>query len=862
MSLPVAKRLADYAPPQFWISSVELTFELNAQKTVVTSRMQIERNGEHEYPLVLDGEGIGLDWLKVDGVAHDQYFAAASSLTINNVPNSFELSLQNHFDPSANTSLEGLYVSGEAFCTQCEAEGFRKITYFLDRPDVMATFSVRMEADKAKYPYLLSNGNKVASGDLANGRHFAQWQDPYNKPAYLFALVAGDFDVVSDNYVTQSGRHVDLQLFVDKGNAYRGQHALDSLKKSMKWDEQVFGLEYDLDIYMIVAVDFFNMGAMENKGLNVFNSKFVLADPASATDDDYFNIESIIAHEYFHNWTGNRVTCRDWFQLSLKEGLTVFRDQQFSSDMSSAVVNRIGMIKVIRGHQFAEDASPMAHPIRPEEVIEMNNFYTVTVYDKGAEVIRMMHTLLGQAGFRKGMDLYFERHDGQAVTCDDFVAAMQDANDFDMSLFKRWYSQSGTPELIVKQSHDLQSGAFTLSLEQNHKPTADQQNKQNLHIPVRYEIFHIDTSGNKQVVQAGVKELKTDTASIQLTGVDKPVTSVVLGDFSAPVKLHFERSDSALIETICHADDGFARWDASQTLYSDLIWHLADKTKKVDEVTAILNTIVSSITDQDLEDHALTAELITLPSFDSLAEQRDSLDVDKLHSAKSQVGKELAKSIESFAQGRYQEIKLGDYRFATEDVAKRKLKNRLLAHLVLTGKHDDLAVSAFANANNMTDKLGALKSLQQRPNSVFDDLMMRFESEWHNDVLVVDKWFGLHAGAEREDILSMLDLLTAHASYSFENPNRVRAVVGSFAFTNVQGFHAIDGTGYQYVMDIITKLNEINPQVASRLITPFLQWKKFDTTRKDIMKGQLVRLADNPKLSADLFEKVTKSLSS
>jgi aminopeptidase N len=536
IATPNIKKRSDYQAPHFSIDTVDLQFELQQEYTLVSCTTSLTRVAQSEQSLVLDGIDLTLLTVEVDGVVHSNYDCDDMHLTIHQLPPKCELRIKTKINPAKNTSLEGLYQASGAYCTQCEAEGFRKITYFMDRPDVLAEYRVKITADKNQYPYLLSNGNKVAEGVLDDGRHFVEWHDPFKKPCYLFALVAGDFDLLEDDFVTQSGKPVKLELFVDKGKLNRGQHALTSLKKAMAWDEQVFGLEYDLDIYMIVAVDFFNMGAMENKGLNVFNSKFVLADSKSATDEDYFNIEAVIGHEYFHNWTGNRVTCRDWFQLSLKEGLTVFRDQQFSADMSSAVVNRIKNVKIMREHQFAEDASAMAHPIRPDAVMEMNNFYTVTVYDKGSEVIRMQHTLLGEQGFRKGMDLYFERFDGQAVTCDDFVQAMEDANQYDLSVFRNWYSQSGTPRVVVEDLYNVDEQSYELSFKQINQPTADQLEKTNLHIPIRYQL--LNQYGQPITLANGkltdIVDLKATEHRLSFRGIKQKPVPVLLGDFSAP----------------------------------------------------------------------------------------------------------------------------------------------------------------------------------------------------------------------------------------------------------------------------------------------------------------------------------------
>lgn len=856
ISKPEAKRLADYIVPDFLIDTVDLHFTLRSENTSVINTMTVRRNGEHDRALELDGEGLTLLSVKID---QEQVEAQSTvdGLVIATDKDQFTLEIETECNPSANTSLEGLYLSAGTYCTQCEAEGFRKITYFLDRPDVMSIYDVTIVAEKSAYPYLLSNGNCIDSGDLENGYHWVKWQDPYRKPCYLFALVAGDFDLVEDSYITKSGRNVALQLFVDKGNAYRGQHALDSLKKSMAWDERVFNLEYDLDIYMIVAVDFFNMGAMENKGLNVFNSKYVLADPKSATDEDYFNIESIIAHEYFHNWTGNRVTCRDWFQLSLKEGLTVFRDQQFSSDMSSPISNRINQIKVIREHQFAEDAGPMSHPIRPEEVIEMNNFYTVTVYDKGAEVIRMMHTMLGQPGFAKGMALYFERHDGQAVTCDDFVNAMQDANGVDLSLFKRWYSQAGTPELVITEQYDPKSQRYQVNIKQCHRATANQTIKQDLHIPLSYEI--LDVSSKSEVLKEGVLDFTENEKDIVIEGCKEKPLPVFLRNFSAPVKLVFEQQEDELLQVMLNSTDGVARWDASQRLYSKLIWQQVDNSDE--DVSGFIQDIATELTIDKDADYSLLSELLTLPTFETLVEQRTSIDIDSLLLARKNVEGLLSKALQPQMTHLYHAIKPRDYRYETVEAQKRRIRNLCLWHMANASDGRAIELETHYNsADNMTDRLAVLKALRDTNIPLFDTYMANFENEWRDDVLVLDKWFALHAGANREDILSILPLLTSHRKFSFDNPNRVRSVVGTFAFYNVENFHKKDGSGYRYVADNIIQLNNINPQVAARIITPLLNWSRFDQSRQEQLRLQLARIAETENLSKDLYEKVSKSL--
>ena len=870
--LPAVKKRADYQAPDFFIHHVDLEFTLIETNTKVICVSQVSRNGQHNRPLVLNGEGITLSSVFINGTAVSNYQQTDTTLTIdvddveNIKSDEFELRIENTLNPKDNSSLEGLYLSAGAYCTQCEAEGFRKITYFLDRPDVLATYDVTVIAERIGFPFLLSNGNKVDSGDLADGKHFVKWSDPFNKPCYLFALVAGDFDLLEDKFVTQSDKTIALELFVDKGMLGRGQHALDSLKKAMRWDETEFGLEYDLDIYMIVAVDFFNMGAMENKGLNVFNSKFVLANAQTATDEDYFNIEAVIAHEYFHNWTGNRVTCRDWFQLSLKEGLTVFRDQQFSADMSSPIVNRIKNVKIIREHQFAEDASAMSHPIRPDEVIEMNNFYTVTVYDKGAEVIRMLFTLLGKTGFLAGIRLYFKRFDGQAVTCDDFVQALQDANDKDLSQFRRWYSQSGTPQVLVTDSYDASAKSYQITFEQKHIATFDQSEKQNLVIPIQFSLLN-DTLEPLELGYTGQEqttlELNDTQQSLTFQNVDtKPIPSLLHG-FSAPVKLNYAYNQQQLGNVMLGSPDDFARWDAGQKLFSDCIHGLAGKTQSqqtvlINQTIAIFEPIIQA-TGMSL---ALKSEILTLPSFETLFQQVDSVDIDILNQSRKQVFKAIARTFQAHWLRLYSAFDKQAYAYESQQVEQRKMRNLALKYLTVSGKPDveQLLTQQFDNADNMTDTLGVLAAAQLGDLDLFEKLMLRFEQKWHADPLVLDKWFALHANTDRPDILARISMLMGHSQFTINNPNRVRALIGSFSFFNVTGFHNIDGTGYKFVADYLIKLNEVNPQVAARIITPLIQWQKVDKTRQQLMQHQLMRIGDTKGLSPDLFEKITKSL--
>jgi aminopeptidase N len=861
MSQTNIKRREDYLAPSFFIDEIELTIELDPKETLVKSTLKVRRNldaANTASDLMLDGEGLKLKSVFIDGLEISDYLVTDTHLTLPNasLSDSFELKIENVVSPESNTSLEGLYLTDGAYCTQCEAEGFRKITYFLDRPDVLSIYTCNIITDSQDLKCLLSNGNKTQDKILNNGKRIVTWHDPHKKPCYLFALVAGDFDCLADQYTTQSGRDVKLELFVEKGRLAQGRHALDSLKKSMQWDEQTYDLEYDLDIYMVVAVDFFNMGAMENKGLNVFNSKYVLAAPDTATDQDYFNIEAIIAHEYFHNWTGNRVTCRDWFQLSLKEGLTVFRDQSFSADMFNPLSTRIDQVKVMKEHQFAEDAGPMSHPIRPDEVIEMNNFYTVTVYDKGAEVIRMMHTILGKDGFRKGMDLYFKRHDGQAVTCDDFVAAMEDANRKDLGKFKRWYSQSGTPEVKVTKSTGSNNG---LLFEQINKPTADQALKQTMYIPIAIECL---TNDGKQIaLESNIFVLDKDKDELEIDTNSKSFIPVLLSDFSAPIKIEFPYTDRELLTIANFSTSDYSKWDAIQQFYAKQI--VARYHNPSFEIDDGVHDSLKQIIEANQDNSGILAELINLPSTETLLLEVDDVDPLRMSDARNHILRFLSNSLETELVKLYQLITPVKYEYSKEQVNNRKLKNNVLS--LLANSQYKSAVSTLIEeqyfcADNMTDKLGAIKAAQQFELSLFDKLLSDFEQKYQHDAVVMDKWFTLQANTYRGNMLSHLDIICAHSQYSITNPNKVRSVMGSFAFYNTEGFHAVDGSGYKYVADFLIKLDTINPQVASRIVTCLISWKKYDQVRQVQMKEQLSRLLTNKDISKDLFEKVSKSL--
>ncbi|MCE5163315.1 aminopeptidase N [Plesiomonas sp. PI-19] len=863
---PQAKYRKDYRAPDYTITDVALDFDLSADDTVVTAVSHLVRQSEHAQPLVLNGEGLTLVSVAVNGQPVTDYQQDSHSLTINGLPAECELTIITRFSPAKNTALSGLYQSSEALCTQCEAEGFRRITYFLDRPDVLARYQTKITADKARYPYLLSNGNRVASGELADGRHWMQWSDPFPKPSYLFALVAGDFDVLRDTFTTRSGRDVALELYVDRGNLDRADWAMESLKQSMRWDENRFGLEYDLDIYMIVAVDFFNMGAMENKGLNVFNSKFVLAKAETATDTDYLDIERVIGHEYFHNWTGNRVTCRDWFQLSLKEGLTVFRDQEFSSDLGSRAVNRINNVRVMRGAQFAEDASPMAHPIRPDKVIEMNNFYTVTVYEKGSEVIRMMHTLLGEEAFQAGMRLYFERHDGSAATCEDFVKAMEDASGIDLTQFRRWYSQAGTPQLQVRDEYDAKQQVYRLHVRQSTPPTPEQTEKQALHIPLDIELYAEDGAviplqSGGQAVNSVLNVTEPEQTFVFEQVPQAPVISL-LREFSAPVKLDYPYTDKQLTFLMAHARNDFARWDAAQMLIGKYVrlnvanWQDGNALELPIEVVDAFRAV---LLDEQL-DPALAALILTLPKETELAELFDLIDPDAIRAVREFIRDELVLELNDELRAVYQAHVLPEYRVEHADIARRALRNTCLSYLAFAEGADALVRRQYEQADNMTDTLAALSAAVSAELPCRDNLMQHFADKWQHDGLVMDKWFMLQATSPAANVLENVKALMQHPSFSLANPNRTRSLIGAFASGNPSAFHAKDGSAYRFLTDVLVELNSRNPQVASRLIEPLIRLGRYDAERQQLMREQLLRLQKLDNLARDLFEKITKSL--
>ena len=864
-----AKYRKDYQSPDFTVTDIHLDFQLEPEKTIVVAKSQYQRLNQNSTTLRLDGRDFQFSTIKLNGKPFTQYQQDHESLTLDLAQidaNQFELEVTTILNPAANTSLQGLYQSGEAFCTQCEAEGFRQITYMLDRPDVLARYTTKITADKAKYPFLLSNGNRINSGDLEDGRHWVEWNDPFPKPSYLFALVAGDFDVLKDKFITKSGREVALELYVNRGNLNRADWAMQSLKNAMKWDEERFDLEYDLEIYMIVAVDFFNMGAMENKGLNIFNDKYVLANPQTATDDDYLAIESVIAHEYFHNWTGNRVTCRDWFQLSLKEGLTVFRDQEFSSDTGSRAVNRINNVKFLRTVQFAEDAGPMSHPIRPEKVIEMNNFYTVTVYEKGAEVIRMLHTLLGENGFQKGMKLYIAENDGKAATCEDFVSAMERANDLDLTQFRRWYSQSGTPELTISDRYDEKNHVYQLHISQLTPPTADQMEKVNLHIPLKIALYDekgvAQTLYDSEGVVGNVLNITQKDQTFEFHNIyNKPVPAL-LCDFSAPVKLDYDYTSNQLITLLKYSENGFIRWDAVQILLAAELRRNVTNYQQGQslDLSAETAAVLYQLLDNYQKDIELTSLILTLPKTTEFAELFKTIDPDAISAVREFMIDAIADSLQELLLKTYNSIRFDEYKINREDIALRKLRNVCLSYLAYTNIGNNLVNKHYIYSNNMTDTLAALTSATQAKLACRDNLLADFEQKWQHDGLVMDKWFALQATRPEENVLQNVMQLMDHPSFNFNNPNRLRALVGTFAGQNLKAFHAIDGSGYRFLTDILIKLNKSNPQVASRLIEPLIRFARYDNQRQTLMKRALERISEMEDLSRDLFEKIEKAL--
>ena len=879
---PKVIHLKDYQVPDYLIDETHLTFELYEDRTLVHAQLVMRRNPEAGTGLPrlqLHGQDLELISLALNDrqLGLGDYEVAEESLTLQPDAASFTLDSTVVIHPESNTALEGLYKSGSMFCTQCEAEGFRKITYYLDRPDVMSKFTTTVSAEKQAYPILLSNGNPIASGEEDDGRHWATWEDPFKKPAYLFALVAGDLWCVEDSFTTMSGRDVALRIYVEPENIDKCQHAMDSLKKSMKWDEEAYGREYDLDIFMIVAVNDFNMGAMENKGLNIFNSSAVLARAETATDAAHQRVEAIVAHEYFHNWSGNRVTCRDWFQLSLKEGFTVFRDSQFSADMNSPTVKRVEDVSYLRTHQFAEDAGPMAHSVRPESFIEISNFYTLTVYEKGAEVVRMIQTLLGEEGFRKGSDLYFERHDGQAVTVDDFVKAMEDANGADLTQFKRWYSQAGTPRLAVSEQYDAVAKTYSLTFRQSCPPTPGQSEKLAFVIPVSLGL--LDGQGREialrlQGEQAAVgttRVLAVDQPEQTFTFVEvpeQPLPSLLRG-FSAPVKLDFPYSRDQLMFLMQHDSDGFNRWEAGQQLSVQVLQEMIGQHQRGEalQLDQRLVAALRSLLEDESLDQAMVAEMLSLPSEAYLTEISDVADVDAIHAARDFARQGIATALYDLFWKRYQanrEVsRQTPYVAEASHFARRALQNIALSYLMLSGKPEVVAacVDQFEQADNMTERLTALAVLV---NSGFeaerDKALEAFAEHFKDNPLVMDQWVSVQAGNTQPGGLERVQHLMQHPAFTLKNPNKVRALIGAFANQNLVNFHRADGAGYRFLADQVIVLNKLNPQIASRLLAPLTRWRKYDAGRQGLMKTELERILASGELSSDVYEVVSKSL--
>jgi aminopeptidase N len=869
-SAPRTIRLQEYRPPAYLIDSADLLFDLRDQGTRVVARLAIRRNPAGQGgALRLDGEGLEPVWVRLDGseLSADRYRIDDESLTLIDPPEAFVLESEAVIAPENNTALEGLYRSGGMFCTQCEPEGFRKITWFIDRPDVMACFTVRIEADRTAYPVLLSNGNPRESGELPDGRHYAEWDDPIPKPSYLFALVAGDLRYVEDHHSTPSGRAVCLRVYVEPENIDKCDHAMRSLINAMRWDERNYGREYDLEVYNIVAVNDFNMGAMENKGLNIFNSKYVLARPDTATDQDFLGIEGVIGHEYFHNWTGNRITCRDWFQLSLKEGFTVFRDQEFSADMGARGVKRIEDVRLLRAHQFAEDSGPMAHPVRPDSYIEINNFYTVTVYEKGAEVVRMQANLLGPQAFRKATDLYFERFDGQAVTTEDFVGCMAEAAGRDLSQMQHWYDYAGTPGVSAAGEYDAAARRYTLRLEQCVPDTPGQSGKPPFLIPVVTALVGPD--GRDMPVRLGAAAPLTEH-TLQLTDrqqtfvfedVAAPPVPSLLRNFSAPVKLAFDYSDEQLMFLMANDSDGFNRWDAGQTLTRRVLLAMVAEIQagRSPEVPDALLQAVGRTLDSRDADPALIAEVLSLPAIGYLGDFLEVVDVDALYSARETlrraIGEALRDQLAEVYEGLHEE---GAYVPSAEAIGRRSLKNRVLSYQVAAG---DVApcIAQYHRQHNMTDVMAALALLADGDHPAREEALADFEQRWSGDPLVMDKWFGVQAMSSRADTLARIRVLMGHDAFSLHNPNKVRALIGSFANANPQRFHAADGSGYRFLKEQVLALDPANPQIAARLLRAISRWRRYDAARQSLMRAVLEEIAAG-KVSKDVYEIASKSL--
>lgn len=877
MSLAETKFLKDYQVSNHLIDKVDLYIELGEDETIITSQLSVRANPvakSDTNKIVLDGEDLTLLSLKLNDkvLSFSQYQVDATSLTILQVPEKFVLDIKTSIKPQENLALSGLYKTNNIFCTQCEAEGFRRITYFLDRPDILSKYTTTIVANKQSYPVLLSNGELVDSDDLAEGMHWFKWADPHPKPCYLFAMVAGKLDFIEDYFITRSGRKVTLRVFCEPGDREKCRYAMRSLQKAMRWDEEKYGREYDLNLFMIVAVHDFNFGAMENKGLNIFNAKYILAEPKTATDIDYANIDRVVGHEYFHNWSGNRVTCRDWFQICLKEGFTVFRDQCFVEDISSHAVARIDEVEALRDTQFPEDAGPLAHPIRPESYIEISNFYTMTVYRKGAEVIRMLHTLLGAEKFRQGADLYFKKHDGFAVTCEDFISAMEEATHIDLSQFRLWYQQAGTPTLYLASKYYEEKHEWHLAINQVCPPTPGQEKKQPMQIPLSLGL--LDPAGNEMPLKlSGMK--KTDACTLVLdikkeedlfifTDVpQKPVPSF-LRDFSAPVIMEYQYRDSELAFLMANDSDAFMRWEASQIfalrILNGIMKNLEDQ--KVMKLSKEFCDAYETVLKDPTLDKALIAKMLVFPSENLIAAKQSTVDVDKIHAARKYMLREIASHFyHSFLSAYHANCSDKLYEYNAIDSAQRRLKNACLNYLVISEKPEAMALclKQFEEADNMTDKFAVLVALNNTVCVEREEILNQFYNEWRHDPLVLDKWFAIQAISDSSNTIEQVKRLMKHPSFNLKNPNRVYALLGNFSHQNPVCFHDLSGASYQLLTDTIIEIDAFNPQIASRLLEPLTHWERYDETRKRLMHEELNRILAHPKLSKAVFEIASKS---
>jgi aminopeptidase N len=877
---PRQHRLADYAASPFLIDAVFLHFDLHETHARVKTILKMRRRPSQDavsLPLVLDGVNLKVISIALDAhpLSPEAYQTDDHSLTVFTVPDTFTLETEVEINPQENKALSGLYLSRKIFCTQCESEGFRRITYFLDRPDVLTHFTTTITADKRLYPVLLANGNLTDSQELSDNKNWVKWEDPTLKPCYLFALVAGNLDSVQDTFITQSDRSVHLSVYVEPSKREQAIYAMSSLKEAMRWDEVNYGREYELDIYMIVAVSDFNFGAMENKGLNIFNDKYILAQQVTATDDDFLNVKLVVGHEYFHNWSGNRVTVRDWFQITLKEGLTVFREQQFTADSTSQVVARIRQVKQLKDHQFPEDAGPLSHPIYPDTYIEINNFYTQTVYEKGAEVIRMINTLLGRERFRQAMDLYFSRNDGHAVTVEDFLKAMEDGGHIDLMQFRRWYKQAGTPVLTVVDAYSPQEQTYTLTVTQDCAPTPGQATKEPFHIPLAMGL--LDADG--QAVALQLKDADplieaSDTVVLNVTEKQqtfqfvnvpsKPIPSL-LRDFSAPVKLVYDYSDETLTFLMAHDTNGFNRWQAAQTLVTRILVHLVAcyHEESAFEAPKLFYQALTGLFDKEVKDPAFVAEVLTLPTEASLGIAFQPIDVDAIHAARQWLKCEIAAQLSSvFIRYYQQHSESAVYKLDPISVGHRRLKNLVLSYLAALGDKDiyRLCWQQFETAHNMTDTMGALTALNNVDCEERESALTRFYQHWQHETLIVDKWLSLQAQSTLPGTLAQVKSLTQRPIFDMKNPNRVRALLGVFAMHNPVRFHDISGASYKLMADVALEIDTFNPNLSSKMAEPLIHWKRYDDQRQRLMKAELERIQKAGKCSNNLYEIVEKGL--